>query len=367
VADANGYGAFEYAPPTGFLALCSKNLSEPTVVPSENFNTKLYTGNATAGHAITGVGFAPDWTWIKSRGSSHHTLFDKVRGAGKALYTDYDHQEVTVSGHLTSFDSDGFTLGANVGNGNTNQNNQPFVSWNWKANGSGSSNTDGTITSTVSANVDAGFSIVGWTGNSVHSSTVGHGLASAPELTIVKCTNGAEHWLVQHKDLSSGSRYMRLNTTDAEANNNAYFPDFPTASAFEVGTSTGINYLNYTYIAYCFHSVEGYSRAGTWEGNHNADGTFIYMGFKPAWIMLKSMDTSYSSWLVTDNKLNPTNDGAMTNLWAESSSAENPNSYEYDFLSNGLKLRATSSNLNSSHSFLYIAFAEQPFKYANAR
>ena len=162
--------------------------------------------------------------------------------------------------------------------------------------------------------------------------------------------------------------YLKLNaTTDLTDESTTWNDTAPTSTVFSVGSDSATNHPGYTYVAYCFHSVEGYSKIGSYYGNGSADGTFIYMGFKPAWIMLKSMNTSYSSWLVTDNKLNPTNDGAGTNLWAEDSSAENPNSYGYDFLSNGFKLRATSSNLNSTHSFIYIAFAEQPFKYSNAR
>ena len=367
--DANGYGSFYYTPPADHLALCSKNLPEPTVKPAENFNTVLYAGNSSSGRAITGVGFQPDLTWLKCRSLGHsHVISDVVRGATKRLASDMTNTETTQTEYIQSFNADGFTVG-NDGHVNGSQ---TYAAWNWKMNGSGSSNSNGSTTSTVSANTSAGQSIVTYSGSSGND-TVGHGLSQAPNLVIVKSRANADQWRVGSIQNIAGTTmdftdYLKLNaTTDLTDESTTWNDTAPTSTVFSVGSDSATNHPGYTYVAYCFHSVEGYSKIGSYYGNGSADGTFIYMGFKPAWIMLKSMDTSYSSWLVTDNKLNPTNDGAGTNLWAEDSSAENPNSYGYDFLSNGFKLRATSSNLNSTHSFIYIAFAEQPFKYSNAR
>jgi hypothetical protein len=174
--------------------------------------------------------------------------------------------------------------------------------------------------------------------------------------------------LVQHKDLSSGSRYLWLQTTAAEANNNAYFRDFPTASVFKIGTSTGVNYLNYTYIAYCFHSVEGYSKIGLYKGNGNPDGTFVYTGFRPAYVMMKRSDSASSGhWLVKDSKRDEFNSNTLYHQVNENY-VEADNTVEIDYLSNGFKQRS-SNNINNANnsSYIYIAFAETPFKHANAR
>ena len=372
-SDSESIGNFKYAVPSGFKALCSKNLPDPDVIPSEHFNTVLWTGNASSNRAISTGPSNVDMVWIKGRSNADdHRLGDTVRGGNPTEHLKTNDSSSAVTNGTTvikSISGGNFNVGSD---GSVNGSSRTYAAWCWKMNGSGSSNSNGSTTSTVSANTSAGQSIVTYSGSSGND-TVGHGLSQAPNLVIVKSRANADQWRVGSIQNIAGTTmdftdYLKLNaTTDLTDESTTWNDTAPTSTVFSVGSDSATNHPGYTYVAYCFHSVEGYSKIGSYYGNGSADGTFIYMGFKPAWIMLKSMDTSYSSWLVTDNKLNPTNDGAGTNLWAEDSSAENPNSYGYDFLSNGFKLRATSSNLNSTHSFIYIAFAEQPFKYSNAR
>ena len=256
--------------------------------PNLHFNTKLYTGNGST-NAITGVGFQPDFTWIKNRtGTNWHTLYDAIRGTTKVLNSNETGAESTDTTGLTSFDSDGFTHGSG---GNGNVNGGSFASWNWKANGAGSSNTDGSITSSVSANTTSGFSIVSYTGNGTSGATVGHGLGAVPKMIIVKKLNGGASWTIYNSNLSTGaSSYLYLNSTDAEGTNYAGYwnSTTPTSSVFTLGNAGDTNGNTNTYIAYCFADVQGYSKFGSYVGNGNADGAFVYTGFKPAWVMIKS-------------------------------------------------------------------------------
>ena len=363
--DANGIGDFYYAPPTGFLALCTANLPDVDVIPSENFNTVLYSGNGSSGHAITGVGFQPDFTWIKGRDVAYdHKLWDAVRGSGIRLETNTTAAEVTSAG-LTSFDSDGFT----VENNPVNNGSYVYVAWNWKAGGSASSNTNGSITSSVSANPSAGFSIVSYSGSGVVS-TVGHGLASAPEMLIVKERTSVDNWFVYHASNTSApeTENLRLNLTNATADSLTYWNDtLPSSSVFTLGTTSGVNGSSDTYIAYAFHSVDSYSKVGSFIGNGNADGPFVNCGFKPKFVMLKRssevgawfmFDTERSTYNVMDDKLE-----------ANSSGAEDADSsWNIDFLSNGFKLRSPHIYMNSSgNTHIFLAFAESPFKHSNAR
>ena len=332
--------------------------------PSDYFNTVLYTGNGSAGHAITGVGFAPDWTWIKIRSSgSHHTIFDKVRGATKAIYSDTSGAEETVSGHLTSFDSDGFTLGNNTGNGNTNANGATFASWNWLAGGSTSSNSDGSITSTVSANTTAGFSIVTYTGTGSNA-TIGHGLGSAPAFITVKRRDSADSWQTYHKTLGA-SKFLNLNNTDAvSTNTNRFGGSEPTTSVFSIGTDAGVNASGGTYVAYCFAEKKGYSKVGNYTGNGSTNGPFLYTGFKPAFFIAKRTDST-GNYHVHDNKRDVDN-GVTFELRANTNDAEVDvfavtGEYRADFLSNGIKTRTTGASVNASGgSYVYIAFAAEP-------
>jgi hypothetical protein len=373
-ADANGIGTFEYAPPTDYLALCASNLTDPTIGPGQssqaddNFNTVLYTGNAST-NAITGVGFSPDFVWIKNRSAAQaHNAFDTVRGAGKLLYPNLTNAEYTSSIHLNSFDSDGFTVGsATSANGSGNS----IVAWNWKAGGSASSNSNGSITSNVSANTDAGFSIVSYTGTGSNG-TIGHGLTSAPELIIIKARTRTENWLVYHKfdGGTDGRSFLNLNLTNAKFDNGAsgYFQGTPpTASVFYQNTSS-YNQNTDTYIAYCFHSVEGYSKVGSYVGNNSTDGTFVFTGFRPAWVMIKCSSSSQggnANWRMQDSQRLGYNPEGKE-LYADLANAEASNNF--DILSNGFKIRNNSTGYNGSGAtYIYLAFAEAPFKFANAR
>jgi len=286
--DANGVGDFYYAPPTGFLALCTANLSDPAVVPGENFNTVLYTGTGSA-QTISGVGFQPDFIWLKDRSTSNfaHYLTDAIRGFDKYLFSNLTNAEGTNATRVTSVNSDGFAIG---NDGAINTNTSAHVAWNWKANNtSGSSNTDGSITSTVAANVDAGFSIVSYTGDGAATATVGHGLSVAPSMVIIKNRDsGTASWPVYHEAIASS--YLTLNSTGAGTSGQWISADTDTInfSTLSSWTNTSTN----DYIAYAFHSVEGYSKFGSYTGNGSTDGPFVYTGFRPAFVIWKNASAS---------------------------------------------------------------------------
>ena len=365
--DSNSIGDFYYTPPTDFLALCTSNLPDPAVIPSEHFNTVTYSGTG-ATQSITGVGFQPDFTWLKHRNNPtahQHNLFDVVRGATKTLHSNSTEAEETTANMLSSFDSDGFTV--NTDNA-VNQSPYNYVAWNWKANGAGVSNTNGTITSTVSANADAGFSIVSYTGTGV-AATVGHGLSKAPELILTKNRSSAYNWGV-YDSTNGATKYLYLNTTAAVGTYQHYWNNTePTSSVFSVGTDVVGNGHTHAMVAYCFHSVEGYSKVGSHTGNGSTDGTFVYTGFRPALIIGKRVDstedwqiidTARGVYNVTDYRLNPNNSNAEV--------AGSGGGDRLDILSNGFKARDGAGQWNASGStYIYLAFAENPFKYTNAR
>jgi hypothetical protein len=329
------------------------------------FNTKLYTGNGSAGNGITGVGFQPDWTWIKNRDAAYwHQTFDAVRGASAgALYTNETSAEDYGGGNLlASFDSDGFTVNTNAG---CNANGQNLVAWNWKANGTGSANTAGSINSTVSVNTTAGFSIVSYTGNATTGATIGHGLGVTPDLIIAKSRVASDNWGFFHSSFSS-QQYMFLNTTAAVASASSVWNALPSSSVFTVGDNESVN-DNGNMIAYCFAEKKGYSKFGSFEGNNNANGTFVYLGFKPSLIITKNVDTGGTNydWLMFDNKRNTANlnDDFLeaNNSDAETTSGRNG----VDFLSNGFKCRTSYGDLNSNQTYIYMAFAEAPLVGTN--
>ena len=327
---------------------------------SDYFNTKLYTGtNAT--QSITGVGFQPDFTWFKRRDSAaQHSLFDSVSGVTKQLASNLTNAETTITDALSSFDSDGFTLGVDSGN-YINFNGATYASWNWLANGAGSSNTDGSITSTVSANQTSGFSIVEYTGTGANA-TVGHGLGVTPAMMIVKRMETAGgSWRVYHKYLTATS-YLLLETADASASQaNLWNNTEPTSSVFTIGTAGDVNLSSYKHIAYCFAEKKGFSKFGSYTGNGNADGTFIYTGFKPAFLLYKCSSTGFTNWQVFDNKRSTYN-LAVNRLNPNDSSVELATTADsFDLLSNGFKARNTGSNSNNSgDTYIYMAFAEFP-------
>jgi hypothetical protein len=325
---------------------------------SDYFNTKLYTGNGST-QSITGVGFQPDWTWIKNRTSAEgHAIFDVVRGVTKMLSSANSDAETTTANSLTAFGSDGFSVGSNL---RVNQSSNNIVSWNWKANGAGSANTDGSINSTVSVNQTAGFSISTFTTLSSTISTVGHGLGVIPDMVIVKTRANSNGWFVYHKDVGN-NKFLRLETTGAETTNAMWNDTTPTSSVFSINAN---NLGASTSVAYCFAEKQGYSKFGSYVGNGNADGTFIYTGFKPAFIIVKRTNNG-SDWQLMDNKRDPIN--AMdTNLFPNTNDVDtSSSSYDTDFLSNGFKFRGTSGARNGSgDTYIYMAFAEAPLVGTN--
>jgi len=366
-----GQRAFEYTPTSGFKALNTANLPEPTIKKgSKYFNTVLYTGNGTDNHAITGVGFQPSFTWFKTRSViDNHVLNDEVRGANRQLFTNLTEYEFTATTLLKSFDNDGFTLGTDSG---ANGSGRTFVAWNWLAsNTSGSSNTAGTITSTVSANATAGFSIVTYTGTGANA-TVGHGLGVAPKMVIVKSrdTNPSD-WLVYHSAANTGNpgyMYLNLNLQNQIDSGNGVWNDTrPTSTVFSVGNYVYTNKLNDKFIAYCFSEVAGYSKFGSYTGNGNSDGPFVFTGFRPAFVMVKVADSA-GEWYIEDNvrdTYNPATNALKANL---ADTDTNNSIYSVDYLSNGFKMRTSNTSYNwSGKKFIYMAFAELPFNYSNAR
>ena len=367
--DANGIGDFYYAPPAGYLALCTDNLPEPTIVDSEShFNVVTYTGTGTTLN-VTGVGFQPDLVWMKRRDSANsHDLIDVVRGDTARLFpnlTDAELSDVTFS-----FDSDGFS--PDPTKANENAAGGSYVAWCWKAGGTAVTNTDGAINSQVSANVDAGFSIATYTGNS-STGTIGHGLSKKPELVIIKNRGASTSWYVGSPSFGTNN-YLLLNSTSAMLN----YVDGSGGAFFNYGgwtdsvvnvynnNSTSINSTSYSYVMYSFHSVEGFSKFGTYVGNGSADGPFVYTGFKPAFVMVKASSTT-GNWCMFDDARNTYNE-VNELLNAEASDAEYVNVGGLDFLSNGFKQRNTNSNRNSSGTtYIYMAFAEHPFNYATGR
>jgi hypothetical protein len=370
-SDGNGYGDFYYTPPSGFLALCSLNLPDVAVIPSEHFNTVLYTGNGGT-QSITGVNFEPSLTWIKSRSASYdHVLTDSVRGVEKQIISNKNDAESQDAGKgLTSFDSDGFTvtLGTSTSYNNSSQ---TYVAWNWKANGVGVTNTTGSITSTVSANVNTGFSIVQFSGSG-SAGTVGHGLSKTPEMVINKPMEFSDNTNVYHHQNGTSdpeTDYLILSSNSAPLDNSTIWNDTaPSGSVFTVGGNNGVNQSGKKFINYVFHSVDGCSKVGSYKGNGSTDGTFVYLGFRPAFIMVKNTSGS-EEWVLIDNDRHPYNDVNTPRLLANRSNAESEDASIYvDYTSNGFKIRATQNmmNTNGSH-YTYLAFAESPFKHTNAK
>ena len=330
--------------------------------PFKFFNTVTYTGNATA-RTITGVGFQPDWVWGKIRSEAQdHVIVDAIRGATKQIYTSDGSAEQTESQGLTGFASDGFTLGTHA---YFNKNTATYVAWNWLAGNSTSSNGDGSITSTVSANTTAGFSIVSYTGNGSAGSTVGHGLGATPAWIIVKNRDQTDKWTVFHQSLPNGANsYLELDQTGAASNLSLSPPYWGTPSSTTFG---GLHYDSTNasgekYIAYCFAEKKGYSKFSSYTGNGDADGTFVYTGFKPAWIMIKSSTEAGRNWIIYDNKRETFNEQEYF-MRAQSNGAETRDDgySEIDLLSNGFKLRGASGDSNNSNTFVFMAFAENPF------
>ena len=367
-ADGNGKGLFKYAPPTGFLALCEDNLPTPAIAdPGEHFKTVLYTGSGSARN-VTGVGFKPDFIWIKNRESTYqHQVFDVVRGPGKKIHPSNTDSETTDTVNISSFNTDGFSFaGGNVG---VNQADKGHVAWCWKAGGAAVSNTDGSITSQVSANQTAGFSIVSYTGTGANA-TVGHGLGKTPNIVLCKNRIDLSNWSFNGNfgGLIYGTNKLTLQTTvGITGDTNEVMA--ASATTFTVGNSGATNGSSDAQIAYCWTEIEGFSKFGSYTGNGVTDGPFVYCGFKPAWVMIKKTDSS-ADWQIYDSSRSPVNDITIT-LAANVGNNEVSfaSGYNIDFVSNGFKPRTGPSNAinTSGGTYIFMAFAESPFQTANAK
>jgi len=332
---------------------------------SNYFDTNLYTGNNTARN-IT-LNFSPDFVWIRSRdtGGTNHFLQDSVRGTSKIIYSNLTNAETTFTdGYVSSFNSDGYSLTTDT-TGYMNYNARTYVGWSWRASDSSAvSNTSGSISSTVSANTTSGFSIVSYTGTGANA-TVGHGLGVAPKMIIIKSRGTAgTNWQVGHQSLSSTpwNSCVRLNSTVAiQTASTLWNNTAPTSSVFTIGSDADPNTNGSAYIAFCWSEVKGFSKFGSYTGNGNADGTFVYTGFKPAWLMLKQSSAAGAQWYMYDNKRSTYN---LINsiLYPNLSNAEGSGVNQFDFYSNGFKARSSNTDTNDSgQTYVYACFAENPF------
>jgi hypothetical protein len=378
-SDANGNGDFHSSVFSGYLALCTSNLPEPTISPNETtqaddyFNTTTWTAESVDGSTKTiTVGFKPDFIWGKPRNrNADHMILDSSRGFttylrsnganAEATFDSFVNNAVTSTGYDLDDDEDGyFNYAPDGGTADT------MVAWNWKANGgTTSSNTDGTITSTVQANTDAGFSIVKYTGNG--SGTIGHGLGVTPDFFFIKnLDQGTYNWNVWHKTFTGG-QVIYFNLTNSRNDDpNVWNNTLPTSTVISVD-NVEVNNSGDEHIAYCFAEIEGYSKFGSYTGNGSSDGTFVYTGFRPAWLMVKVTNISGENWHMFDSERAPFN-VVVPRLIADDSTAENNNDNILDFTSNGFKWRDSNAGYNGSgNTYIYMAFAENPFKYANAR
>jgi hypothetical protein len=371
-----GQRPFAYTPPAGFRSLCTTNLPATTIgfgltnQANSYMDVSLWTGdNTTPKAVVTNLNFAPDFLWLKQRSAvNYHFLQNRVIGSTLYLASNATDAEASGSsgGWIQSLDNNGFTTVTGSSNSNNvNGSGITYVGWSWKAGGTGVTNTSGTITSTVSANTTAGFSIVTYTGNGTNGATVGHGLGIAPSLIFIKNRGAVASWLVYSSSIGA-SNFLVLNTTDASAASALPFNNTaPTSSVFSLGTSGGTNTNGGTFVAYCFAAVPGYSAFGSYTGNGSTDGPFVYTGFRPKFILGKRSDAA-NGWFMFDGVRNDFN-VADDYLAANASAAEATFVYG-DFLSNGFKLRATTGDWNGSGgTIIYAAFAESPFQFANAR
>ena len=385
-----GQSSFVATAPTGSKTLSAANLPDPTVSdPADQFDIGLWAGNSTDGRAITGYNFAPDWVWIKARNNDYsHNITDAVRGAGQFIQSNTSDAEVAGPGAFGStlaFTSDGFTLdNGTTSNLFVNQSGTNYVGWAWNANGSGSSNTDGATSSTVSASTTSGFSIVTWTGTGSNT-TVGHGLGVAPQMIIIKNRADADSWVVYHEAMGA-TKGLALDTSGSPTTASTFFNNTaPTSSVFSVGSGGRTNGSSDGMIAYCFANIEGYSKFGQYEGNGSTDGPFVYTGFKPRWIMFRRYDAG-DGWSILDTARGSGNFGSAAGSTGKDPMAGNEmnnkinandhfgeednsgGSRKASFLSNGFKVKNTNTAMNADGGdYLFMAFAESPFKTATAR
>jgi hypothetical protein len=366
-----GQRPFAHAAPSGFKALCTQNLPDPTIADGgDYFNAILYTGDGTNPRSFTGVGFQPDLVVAKRRNATGSIWWiDSVRGTQRMLASDSTNAEDvnSANGSIESFDADGFTTEGSSTNGNLNNNTNTYVAWNWNAGGSNATNTDGTITSTVRANPTAGFSIVSYTGNGSTNQTVGHGLGVKPKLKITKSRSITEQWVVTGELIGGTDYRIFLQSTAAVGTAAGFYPADTSTTLGISGSnvSDGHNQNGVTYISYCFAEVDGYSKFGSYTGNGSTDGPFVYCGFRPAFIMIKRTNDT-GNWFTFDNDRIGYNTENYRIQINDNGTEADPG--EFDILSNGFKVRFTSVNVNASAStYIFMAFAENPFKYSLAR
>ena len=377
-----GQSSFAHTPPSGYKALNTSNLSDPVIDPSDDetpdqyFDVATYTANDGT-LTITGLEFQPDFVWIKARSLDiSHAWFDVLRGTATAGSTNTAIASNRVdsqgngNGVLSAFTSDGFTVAGGSSGSNprnlVNKGTNTYVAWTWKAGGSGSSNGNGSITSTVTASDESGFSIVQYTGTGSNA-TIGHGLTSAPDVIWIKETTSTSGWICYYSAIGEG-KFLSLHSTAAESSSTSTFNNTPpTTSVFSVGTSSATNQSGQTYIAYCFYNVDGYQKIGLYEGNNSTDNAFVFTGFRPRFLMIKNIDAT-GNWGMWDTEREPSN--LMNSIQrADSTTVENstsPNN-DVDILSNGFKIRGNTGVSGDAVTYVYMAIAEQPFKYSNAR
>jgi hypothetical protein len=367
-----GQRPLSYTPPSGYLRLNTYNLPDRTIKKGSSYmDTKLYTGT-NANQSITSFGFSPDLIWIKNRNDveSHH-LVDSVRGNNKFLISNSNVAERTGSlnngYNQVNLSSNGFDIVSNGLNDELNLTGRTYVSWGWDGGSSTVTNTSGTISSQVRANTTAGFSVVTYTGSGANA-TVGHGLGVAPKMIVIKMRNAISEWTVFHTSIAN-TQYLFLNSTAAVGTAAAMWNSTsPTSTVFSLGTNGNVNNPN-TFVAYCWAEIAGFSKFGSWTGNGSTDGPFVYTGFRPKFIMFKEINTSSFDWIIYDSsrsafnavtlRLNPNNSNADFDVTTN---------YPFDFVSNGFKIRGTNGTANSNgNPYIYMAFAENPFKNANAR
>jgi len=334
--------------------------------PTAFFQTILYTGNATDDRSISGVGFQPDWLWVKERSAtSGHIIVDSIRGATKFIQSHNTTAEDTNADIIQAFESDGFEIGTH---GAINENTQTYVAWNWKAGTSftndASATSVGSVDSAGSVSTDAGFSIINVVKNNTTAHTVAHGLGAVPQMIIGKSRTGSSYrWIVYHKDIGN-THALYLNENFVKTDSVTFWNDTtPTSSVFSLGTD---NSWNGTSIFYCFAEKQGYSKFGSYTGNNDDNGTFVYTGFKPAFVMVKITAGQTDNWIMQDNKINSFNGASSQRLRPNSSGAEFSSSNEIDLLSNGFKTHGADGEINGSgFSYIYMAFAENPFVNSN--
>jgi len=374
-----GQRPFSYTPPTGFVALNTYNLPASTITNGAAYMAATLITMTGSTQSVSSLAFQPDFLWFKSRasGSYNHALFNSVVGRQNGLCSNSTGSEASfgtssAGNDLASFDASGFTVGPNQNFGVFSSGSASSVAWGWKAGTTSASNTNGTITSTVSVGATQGFSVVTYTGTGV-TATVGHGLGVAPQMVIVKNRAAAESWRVGHSFMNGGSSpwnyYMNLNGTGAQAASSSVWNNTaPTSTVFSISNDSAVSGNGQSHVAYCFAAVAGYSAFGSYTGNGSSDGPFVYTGFRPRWLLLKnSSNATGYNWILIDSARNSYN-VADTYLVPNNSNADTSGSSLVDFVSNGIKLRTSGAGLNNSgDTYIYAAFAENPFKNSLAR